>query len=101
MKKIGVIYSGNEAHYRTFHEPKINQFITKLIYHPEFLTTAIDDLDVLIVPSQLNGELLMQGAQKFVISRITVVQSWRSVHNLGNGFRDKNGKNAKRTSGGG
>lgn len=64
MKKIGVIYSGNEAHYRTFHEPKISQFIEKLIYHPQFVATDISDLDVLVVPSQLNGELLMQGAQK-------------------------------------
>lgn len=36
MRKIGVIYSGNESHYRTFHEPKFNQYITKLIYHPNF-----------------------------------------------------------------
>ncbi len=40
MRKIGVIYSGNESHYRTFHEPKFNQYITKLIYHPNFFRNS-------------------------------------------------------------
>lgn len=64
MKKIGVIYSGNDAHYRTFHEPKFNQYIEKVIYHPEFLNADISSLDVLYVPSQLNKELLIKSAGK-------------------------------------
>lgn len=64
MKKIGVIYSGNDAHYRTFHEPKFNQYIEQIIYHPEFLNTNISGLDVLYVPSQLNKDLLLAGADK-------------------------------------
>lgn len=64
MRKIGVIYSGNESHYRTFHEPKFKQFIAKLIYHPDFIKTDIDDLDVLIVPSQLNYQLLLASVAK-------------------------------------
>lgn len=64
MKKIGVIYSGSDAHYRTFHEPKFNQYIDKIIYHPKFLTEDISNLDVLYVPSQLNKELLMLSAKK-------------------------------------
>lgn len=64
MKKIGVIYSGNDAHYRTFHEPKFNQYIDRIIYHPEFLTTDLSGLDVLYVPSQLNKELLLASAEK-------------------------------------
>jgi len=64
MRKIGVIYSGNESHYRTFHEPKFNQYIERIIYHPHFLETDIDDLDVLIVPSQLNNRLLLNSVEK-------------------------------------
>ncbi|MGE8003279.1 hypothetical protein [Lysinibacillus sp. NPDC093216] len=64
MRRIGVIYSGNESHYRTFHEPKFNQYIKKLIYHPDFLETDIDDLNVLIVPSQLNNKLLLASVSK-------------------------------------
>lgn len=64
MRKIGVIYSGNESHYRTFHEPKFNQYIERIIYHPHFLETEIDDLDVLIVPSQLNNRLLLNSVEK-------------------------------------
>lgn len=88
MKKIGVIYSGNEAHYRTFHEPKFNQYIEKLIYHPEFLNTDLSDLDVLIVPSQLNGDLLIKSALKirqFANNGGTVVafgpQPWEWIPN--------------------
>lgn len=64
MKKIGVIYSGNEAHYVTFHSPKISQYISELIYHPEFAQADLSKLDVLIVPSQLNGDLLLKSAKK-------------------------------------
>lgn len=66
MKKIGVIYSGNDAHYRTFHEPKFNQYIEKIIYHPEFLNTDLSGLDILYVPSQLNKDLLLQSAEKII-----------------------------------
>lgn len=64
MNKIGVIYSGNESHYRTFHEPKFHQFIDQLIYHPDFLETDISMLDILIVPSQLNQPLLLKSVNK-------------------------------------
>lgn len=66
MKNIGVIYGGHDAHYRTFHESKFNQYISKIIYHPEFLNADISDLDVLIVPSQLNGNLLLQSKDKII-----------------------------------
>lgn len=64
MRKIAALYSGNSAHYRTFHEPKFAQHISKVIYLPEFLDTDISEFDVLIVPSQLNSHLLLKSAQK-------------------------------------
>ncbi|MGZ9819351.1 hypothetical protein ACXM0N_26160 [Peribacillus simplex] len=64
MRKIAVIYSGHAPHFRTFHEPKYAQFIDKLIYFPEFGETDLSPYDVLIVPSQLNSNLLLQNAKK-------------------------------------
>ena len=64
MRKIAVIYSGHAPHYRTFHEPKYAQYIEKLIYFPEFEDTDLTPFDVLIVPSQLNSNLLLKNAQK-------------------------------------
>ena len=64
MRKIAVIYSGHTSHYRTFHEPKFAQYIEKLIYFPEFEDTDLTPFDVLIVPSQLNSNLLLKSAQK-------------------------------------
>lgn len=64
MRKIGVIYSGNEVHYNTFYEPKFQQYIHKLIYLPEFHNASLDELDVLIVPSQLHLPLLLKAAPK-------------------------------------
>lgn len=64
MRKIAVIYSGHAPHYRTFHEPKFAQYIEKLIYLPEFENTDLTEFDVLIVPSQLNSNLLLKSAEK-------------------------------------
>ena len=62
MRKIAVIYSGQAHHYRTFHEPKFAQYIEKLIYLPEFEDANLTPFDVLIVPSQLNSNLLLKSA---------------------------------------
>ena len=64
MRKIAVIYSGHAPHYRTFHEPKFAQYISELIYLPELENTDLTPFDVLIVPSQLNANLLLKSAQK-------------------------------------
>ncbi len=64
MRKIAVIYSGHAPHYRTFHEPKFAQYINKLIYLPELENTDLSQFDVLIVPSQLNANLLLNSADK-------------------------------------
>lgn len=64
MRKIAVIYSGHAPHYRTFNEPKFAQYIEKLIYLPEFENTDLTEFDVLIVPSQLNSNLLLKSAEK-------------------------------------
>lgn len=63
MRKISVIYSGHAPHYRTFHEPKYAKFIDRLIYLPELAATDLTPYDVLIVPSQLNKNLLFQNAK--------------------------------------
>lgn len=60
MRKIAAIYSGHASHYRTFHEPKYNQYIDRLIYLREFQQVSLDEYDVLIVPSQLHGGLLLE-----------------------------------------
>ncbi len=64
MRKIAVIYSGHAPHYRTFHEPKFAQYIEKLIYLPELEDTDLTPFDVLIVPSQLNSNLLLKSVRK-------------------------------------
>lgn len=64
MRKIAVIYSGNASHYRTFNEPKYNQYLAELIYFPNFLETPINHFDVLLVPSQMNETLLLQAKEK-------------------------------------
>ena len=64
MRKIAVIYSGHAPHYRTFHEPKYAQYIEELIYFPDFENTDLTSFDVLIVPSQLNLNLLMKSSEK-------------------------------------
>ncbi|MDM5334989.1 hypothetical protein QUF56_17475 [Ureibacillus composti] len=57
MRKIAALYGGHAPHYRTFHEPKINQYIEKVIYLPRFKETDLDEIDVLMVPSQLHLKL--------------------------------------------
>ncbi len=64
MRKIAVIYSGHAPHYRTFQEPKYAQYIETLIYLPEFEEADLSPYDVLIVPSQLNSNLLLKSVQK-------------------------------------
>ena len=64
MRKIAVIYSGNAPHYRAFNEPKFAQYIDKLIYLPEFLDEDLMPYDVLIIPSQLNLNLLLKCVDK-------------------------------------
>lgn len=59
MRKIAVLYSGHAPHYRTFHEPKIAQYIEKVIYLPHFEEQNLEGMDVLIVPSQLHNKLLL------------------------------------------
>lgn len=88
MRKIAVIYSGHASHYRTFHEPKFAQYIEKLIYLPDLENTDLDPFDVLIVPSQLNSNLLLKSAKKihkFADNGKTVValgpQPWEWIPN--------------------
>ena len=64
MRKIAVIYGGHAPHYRTFHEPKYAQFIDALIYQPELRDFDLTGFDVLIVPSQLNGDILLDNKKK-------------------------------------
>lgn len=64
MRNVAVIYSGNGPHYKTFHEPKYLQFFHRLIYLPDFLDASLDDVDVLLVPSQLNQGLLLKSKEK-------------------------------------
>lgn len=59
MRKIAALYSGHAPHFRTFHEPKINQYLEKVIYLPKFQESDLDDIDVLIVPSQLHHKFLL------------------------------------------
>ncbi|QCR33599.1 hypothetical protein [Lysinibacillus sp. SGAir0095] len=62
MRKIATLYGGHAPHFRTFHEPKINQYLEKIIYLPHFRETDLVDMDILIVPSQLHLELLLDAA---------------------------------------
>ena len=64
MRKIAVIYGGHASHYRTFNEPKYAQFIDALVYQREFKDFNLTGYDVLIVPSQLNGNILLENKQK-------------------------------------
>lgn len=64
MRKIAVIYGGHAPHYRTFHEPKYAQFIDSLIYQLELKDFDLTGFDVLIVPSQLNGQILLENKEK-------------------------------------
>ena len=66
MRKIAVLYSGNAPHNRTFNVPKYRKFIEKLIYLPEFGEASLDGMEALIVPSQLNGKLLLASKQKIL-----------------------------------
>ena len=59
MRRIAAMYSGHAPHFRTFHEPKINQYLARIIYLPRFQESDLEDIDVLIVPSQLHHQLLL------------------------------------------
>lgn len=67
MRKIAVIYSGNSSHYRTFNEPKYKQYIDHLIYFPDFMTASLEGVEVLLVPSQLHGNLLLEAKEKISV----------------------------------
>ncbi|MEK4627321.1 MAG: hypothetical protein ABS944_15705 [Solibacillus sp.] len=62
MRKIAVLYSGHAPHYVTFHEPKFNQYLEKIIYLPHFEEQNLEDMDVLVVPSQLHNKYLLAAA---------------------------------------
>jgi len=64
MRKIGVIYSGIASHYRTFKESKYREYVSEYFYFPDFEHASLSDVDVLIVPSQLNENLLKQAKSK-------------------------------------
>ena len=60
MRKIAALYSGHAPQYRTFHEPKIAQYLEKIIYLPRFEEVELDGMDVLIVPSRLHAKLMQK-----------------------------------------
>ncbi|MEK4081607.1 hypothetical protein [Solibacillus sp. FSL K6-1126] len=62
MRKIAVLYSGHAPHYVTFNTPKFKQYFEKIIYLPRFVEEDLEDMDVVIVPSQLHNKLLLEAA---------------------------------------
>lgn len=64
MRKIAVVYGGSSQHHRTFNEPKYNKFIDRLIYLPDLLTESLEEIDVLLMPSQLHMGLVVQATNK-------------------------------------
>ncbi len=66
MRKIAVLFSGNSSHEITFNEPKYKKYISALIYLPELADADLSEFDVLYVPSQLNGRLLLKNKDKIL-----------------------------------
>ena len=66
MRKIAILYSGNYVHHKTFYDPRFKKYIASHIYLPELASTTLDEFDVLYVPSQLNGHLLLQSKEKII-----------------------------------
>ncbi|HEY2495296.1 MAG TPA: hypothetical protein VGI33_20615 [Paenibacillus sp.] len=60
MRKIAVLYGGNSHQFRTLYEPKYHRYIHSIIYLPELQYTSLDDIDVLLIPSQLHQCLVSE-----------------------------------------
>ncbi|AJS59052.1 hypothetical protein [Paenibacillus sp. IHBB 10380] len=60
MRKIAVLYGGNSHQFRTLYEPKYHRYIHHIIYLPELQYTSLDDIDVLLIPSQLHKSLVSE-----------------------------------------
>ncbi|WP_018751645.1 hypothetical protein [Paenibacillus sanguinis] len=58
MRRIAVIYGGNAHQHRTFNQPRYRRWLEKIIYLPEMNDAALDEIEVLLVPSQLHTGLM-------------------------------------------
>ncbi|MGG2200006.1 MULTISPECIES: hypothetical protein [Paenibacillus] len=64
MRRIGVLYGGNAHQHRTFRESKYKTYVHRLIYLPELHRASLDDLDVLLIPSQLHQRMVSASSGK-------------------------------------
>lgn len=66
MRKISVLYGGQAPHYVTYHTPKFNQYLHKIIYLPEFSEQDLAGTDVLVAASQLHSGCLLDTAPAII-----------------------------------
>ncbi|QAY67449.1 hypothetical protein [Paenibacillus protaetiae] len=90
MRKIAFLYSGSSHHHRTVQEPKYSRYLHRVMYMPEFQAEWLDDIDVLIIPSQINVRLMERAlpAVHAFLERGGIVaalgaqpESWLPAHN--------------------
>lgn len=60
MRRIAVLYGGNSHQFRTLYEPKYRRYLHQIIYLPDLISTSLDDIDVLLIPSQLHQRLVSE-----------------------------------------
>jgi hypothetical protein len=66
MARLGAIYSGSKWQYDLFTSEKYGPFVSDIIHTCVLPTTALDVLDVVLVPRESNQECLLQAKEKLI-----------------------------------
>lgn len=66
MRSIGVLYGGSSYHRRTYIDSQFSRFFSQCFYLPTFHNASLNNIDVLVVPSQLHGQLLKRNKDKII-----------------------------------
>lgn len=64
MRNIAVLYGGSSQHQRTYKDSEFAVYINQCVPIYEFATASLDDVDVLIIPSQTHAKYLHQNIEK-------------------------------------
>lgn len=66
MRRIAVLNGGSSHHHRTYIESEFSRFFIDYFYLPQFHQASLEQIDVLLVPSQLHLKLLEKNKEKII-----------------------------------
>lgn len=61
-RTLGILHGGASYHLRTLADPRVGDRVDRVLYLPELITRALDELDVLLVCDRVHPDLLQRRA---------------------------------------